>query len=76
MTRSLITYILKWILMTPVTSRMKTLWFKKAYFINSLVWFELLKVFQSEIFFLAEAFVSNLCNFDIAENVNIVGTAF
>ena len=76
MTRSLITYILKGILMTPVTSWMKTLWFTKAYFINSLVWFEPLKVFQSDIFFLTETFVSNLCNFDIAENVNIVGTAF
>ena len=76
--------------MTVATSRMKTLCNKEAYFIfNSLAWFELLKDFQSEIFctakhilnfqmgnFFTETFVLNLCNFDVAESVNIVGTAF
>ena len=65
--------------------------YKKAYFISdSLTQFELLKVFQSEIFctgkhivyfqmsnfFLIETFVLNLCSFNTAENFNIVGTVF
>ena len=33
-------------------------------------------VFQNKEFLLTETFVLNLCNFNIAENVNIAGTAF
>ena len=32
--------------------------------------------FQNKEIFLNETFVLNLCNFNIAGNVNIVGTAF
>ena len=75
---------------TLVTIRIKTSCFKKAYFIlNSLAYFKLLKVFQSEalctgehnlylqmwLFWLKLIFIY-LCNFNIAENVNVVAIAF
>ena len=77
--------------MMLVTSRMKTLWYKKAYFIfkqfgivrtsegfsisDNLYW-KTHCVFPNVDFFLTETFVLNLCNFNIADNANIVGTAF